>query len=103
MVPNRAKHHLKVFRTFYSAILQHFSIFFKKNCHKQQHFAAFNFCKIGEICKRFGKNQDYENYDLSPQHFRRWGGLGAHTRKKKKRLRKLVHEKNPFLLGRCQG
>ena len=25
--------------------------------------------------------------DLTPRHFRRWGGLSAHTRKKKKRLR----------------
>ena len=98
MVPNRAKHHLKVFRTFYSAILQHFSIFLKKNCHKQQHFAAFNFCKIGEICKRFGKNQDYENYDLSPRHFRRWGGPWCPHKKEKKKITKISSRKKsiPF-------
>ena len=30
-----------------------------------------------------------KSQDLSPRHFRRWGGQGAHTRKKSQDLRKL--------------
>ena len=34
----------------------------------------------------FTTSETMRDYYLSPRHFRRWGGLGAHTRKKKKDL-----------------